>query len=195
MWTLVALSLLAADDAPPAASGLAVFTAPVAPAVGAAWGLALKGPPIVFIPVGLAFTAGDVEWIADAAFMHKDALPTATPGVTVGGYSGTWLSLGAVFHSGARALNGFFLSPKLTLGVFRARDDVFGTVQVGLDTGYQVTFGPVYLAFVFGVSIGIGVNDTDGMAGPLFIDSVGAARKSGVATGANLQLFRIGYVF
>lgn len=198
MWGVLALSLLAAE-APPPPPDFAVFTAPAAPLMGAVVGVVTAGPAMVFVPIGVAFTANDVDWIADAAFVHRAPDPrrgTPAQSPVALGHSGTWLSLGPVFHSGTKGLNGLFLSPKLTVGVFRTGETLFGNVSVGGDVGYQVTVGPVYLALVIGISIGLGINDNDGFAGP-FADffTPPPARGATLAFGINLQLFRLGWVF
>lgn len=198
MWGVLALSLLAAEEPPPP-QDFAVFTAPATPLMGGVVGVVTNGPAMVFVPVGIAFTANDVEWAADAAFVHR--APDPRPGTPAQspvalGHSGTWLSLGPLFHSGTKALNGLFLSPKLVVGVFKAGENVFGSICVGADVGYQATVGPVYLALVIGVSIGLGINDNDGFAGP-FADFFTPlpGRGAMLAFGLNLQLFRLGWVF
>ena len=201
MLTAAMLLLLAADPGP-AEERLALFTAPLVPVLGGVLGIVASQPATVFVPLGAGFTALDVEWIVEGMLVHQRPAPDNSllrPANAIGqvGHYGTWLSAGPVIHSGLRALNGFFLSPRFTLGAFFIGD---GTMMVdvllGLDAGYQATLGNCYLAFAFGASVGVGSNDNDAWAGPLVeLNRPAAQGTFGVVGGVNLQLLRVGYVF
>ena len=152
MLPLVLAAVLTAEEPAP---DLAIFTAPLAPVMGAALGAWTQSNAIVFAPLGVAFTAAEVDWLVDAAVMQQEANPAAAAvsprAISRLGFYGTWLSIGPVVHSGTQPLNGFFLSPRFTLGAFFVgTDGLIVNALVGIDTGYQVTVGRWYFAFIAG---------------------------------------------
>ena len=182
----------------------AIFIAPLTILSGAAWAPASNSKPIVFVLVGASFFAADVEWSIDLALMQRD--PDNAPGpvgplgsasIGMRGFVGGWLGVGPVFHTDRRALHGFFVSPKVTVGVFAIGGA--GTITdtlVGADVGYQFTVGRVYLAFMIGASVGVGVGDNDIWAGPLTaVPFSFDPAEPRLAFGLNLQLVRAGFTF
>lgn len=197
---LLAVEPSEADREPP----VAVFTSPTAVAGALVVSLLTGGccnnvAPMAFVPLGAAFTAGDIAWAADAALVYS------SPRNSVHGFFGLWFAFGPVVHSGQRALNGFFLNPKLTVGAFQvsspARMDGDGqwmiNATVGADAGYQWTLGRFYLAFVLGASVGVGWKEDDNLAGPWLNVSQPFPRFDvySPVLGLNVQLLRVGYTF
>lgn len=201
MLTAAMLAVLAADPEVGADDGFALFTAPVAPVLGAGWAAFPDQSPVVFVPLGAAFSALGAEWSVDAAvvFQQRNLHPAVLiPSLSAGarGCYGTWWSAGPVIHSGVAPMNGFFLSPRFVLGVFFVEDQMMVSAMAGLDAGWQVTVGSLYVALVFGASIGVGSNDSDEWAGPLVDTNKPLPRGTfGFVGGLNLQVLRIGWVF
>jgi hypothetical protein len=201
---LSGLLVTSATAEPIADRTVAIFTEPILVASGLTFGPLSRAAPIIFVPLGASFTAADIEWTMDASLMHLDADPTALAtgprgpaSVSRLGFTGGWLAWGPIFHTGTRALNGFFVNPKLTIGVFfLGRDQMILNGLLGADIGYQFTLGRFYFAVVAGVSLGIGAGDNDLFAGPLTGTNM-ALFASGLspAVGLNLQLLRVGYTF
>lgn len=188
------LLLLAAIPGQPEENEIAIFTAPI-PIAGAV-GLSLleNRNPMLYVPVGINFTAGDVEWSADAAFVLL--APRGTP--RLGGFTGFWFAFGPVIHAGARPLRGLFFTPKITIGGFRVNTgETTVDFLVGADFGYQVTVGRVYAALVIGASFGAGWNENDDVAGPWL--NVAVPLKTGqgpvLVYGVNLDVLRLGFTF
>lgn len=214
---LLLSSVLATDPAPTVAEvnapeqiavdeepTTAVFLAPLTIVSGAAFAPASQSHPIVYVSGGANFTANELEWSIDLAVMQRDpkvgALavgPPGPPSIERLGFVGGWLALGPMFHTNARALHGFFLNPRMTVGVFFAgRDAMILNALVGADVGYQFTLGRFYFAFVLGASVGVGWGDNDIWSGPMLgTNSSLFAPTLGPALGLNLQVFRIGYTF
>ena len=94
------------------------------------------------------------------------------------GYLGAWLGFGRVFHTGSNPLGGFFVTPKVTIGAFRVTDGdpPMLDLLLGADVGYQLTKGPLFVAFVLGASVGAGLGENDAAAGP-WIEFLGGARN------------------
>jgi hypothetical protein len=111
---------------------------------------------------------------------------------------GAWAVVGVAIHTGDRALSGFFIEPRLHLGLMYDEDGIVSVahdIQVGLNVGYQVVLAErIYLAFIIGGTIGGGTNQTNPLSGPFLFD-VGVRQRSQVVVGANLHLFRIGLAF
>ena len=108
-----------------------------------------------------------------------------------------WLSAGVAFHTGDRALSGFFLEPRLQLGVLyedRARLDFAYDLQVGLNVGFQLVLARrVYVAFTIGGSVGGGRNQLRVASGPFFAGVV--PQTAGIVVGVNANLVRVGFAF
>ena len=184
---LVAAKALAQDEAP--SPPVAIYTSPLA--VGEALGLSVLGgsPAMVFIPVGVVFTAGEVEWSVDAAFVYE------SPGVLSLGYSGLWLSAGPMVHSGRHPLGGLFFVPKVVLGTFQySLGETMVDVMAGAEIGAHFTVDRFYFAFAIGASVGVGIGDNDNFAGPWTSRSVPFTGAQPVV-GFNADVFRIGYTF
>lgn len=185
---------------------VAVFTAPLlVPGALMATALFPNGPgsdvaPMAVVPLGVAFQANAVEWVVDAALIaSKPSLPLGA----VRGHFGFWLAAGPVVHSGREPLNGFFFNPKVGIGVFQSAG-VAGpkvwefNITAGGDFGYQLVWRRLYFSFLVGASIGVGMNETDSLAGPLIQTSADfppANPGFQLVGGVNVQFIRVGYAF
>jgi len=181
---------------------VAVFTAPlVVPGALIMSGLFPNGPfgdvaPMAVVPLGVVFPVDGTEWVVDLAVMGSQ------PSGVVLGHFGYWLAAGPVVHSGREPLSGFFFNPKVSVGVFQSttiRDVHEWAVNVtaGADLGYQLVWRRIYLAFVLGASIGVGLNETDSLAGPLINThpTQSSNHDLQLVGGVNVQFFRIGDAF
>ncbi len=172
---------------------------------GAAFAPATHSKPILFVPIGINLTAGDLDWAFDFLLMQRDGDGDrfangpvgGGPSISMLGFAGAWMSGGPVFHTGASPLGGFFVSPKVTCGAFFiGRSQMMFDVLVGADVGYQLTVGRFFVAFVVGASVGVGVGDNDVWAGPLNLIPVSFVPSAfSPAVGLNLQLVRTGFTF
>jgi hypothetical protein len=192
VWLLLVLGPAPAFSGQSDERTIAIFTTPLAIVEPLIFSALAHGPSTAFVPLGVNFTAAGTEFSVDAAFVYSPAQPAffQSPG-----FRGVWLSAGPIFHVGPRPLRGFFLTPKLLVGAFGAgqgRQPIIDFL-VGADFGYQLTYGRLYLAFVIGASVGAGIAENDGFAGPLL--TLGSDQTSQAVTpvvGINLQLIRIG---
>lgn len=191
----VLLVLLAQAPSADEPRSSAIFTTPLAPVGDALLGVLNGHPPLVMVPLGVTFRAGEFQWSIDVAAVHGRTTVSGFGGATLS-YLGMYLAFGPLFHTGDKPLNGWFIHPKLTLGVFELSQDRWMIDYVlGLDGGYQFTVGRLYCAFILGVGIGAGLNENDLLAGP-WLD-LNAFIKPGlnVVLGLNVHLFRLGFAF
>ena len=176
----------------------AVFTSPLAILADVGYSQLNRYPPMLFVPLGVTFTAGDIAWSVDVAYVQllgTTASSAFTDGRTSTAYLGGWVGFGPVFQRGITPLNGLFATPKITLGVFRlSADRTMVDLLIGADVGYQLTVGRFYLAFILGISVGLAMNENDLLAGP-WTQLDGVIIPMGVALGLNLHLLRVGYAF
>jgi hypothetical protein len=187
----------------------AVFTTPLAPAEHAYVLAVTNAAPMVFIPIGVSFSAGSLAWSVDAAFVFQGERDRRAIGIPTPGLTGFWFGVGPMFHLGLgpTPLGGLFVSPRVIVGGFwLTTGETMFDYLLGMDVGYQLTLGRLYLAFVAGLSGGVGLEEDDGFAGPfLVINPGGSFNANPLATnsgrgvrpvlGLNLQLLRIGFTF
>jgi len=131
------------------------------------------------------------------------------------GGEGTWRSVGLItaigpmLFTGRQPLRGFFLEPKLLVSVYRIslllgpppydfpgpygdRHFLTSSISIGLDVGYQVVWGHLYLAVVGGLAVGYCHNcSPDGFASGL-ITEYSFRRTNRMALDLNLNLLRMG---
>ncbi|MBL8949852.1 MAG: autotransporter domain-containing protein [Myxococcaceae bacterium] len=213
MATTLALVLAAADVAEPDVSEaepqprLVIDVYPGATMRGLLLGIPLGGL-MLHLPVSVTWAIGpQTALYAQLAFTV--AVPGYGPdGVTIGA------SLGPQFSFGPSALRGFFLTPLFTAQVTSARSQLgtarcagpvdFGATwsaaaMLGLQAGYQWTWGHRHIAVMLGASVGYAY-DNHGA----FIDAFGVQRGTalcgqpmrrdqGFVFGVNTELFRIGF--
>jgi hypothetical protein len=175
---------------------VAVWTAPLAIAGNLALSATQQLTPVVYVPLGINFTRSKIEWCVDVAVIHLKAQTQFFEKPP--GFSGLWASFGPVVHTGRSPFGGAFFTPKLSIGAFiRTNGELEGDVLIGGEAGYQFTVGSLYLAFVVGFSVGIGVGETDAYAGPwlAYTSVLGHNRDPQGVIGFNLDLLRVGYTF
>jgi hypothetical protein len=127
----------------------------------------------------------------------------------------TWRSVGLItavgpmLFTGPEPLRGFFLEPKLLVSMYRIslllgppphdfpgpydnRHFLTASVSIGLDIGYQLVWGHLYLAVVGGLAVGYCHNcSRDGFASGLLTE-YNDVRTNRLAFDFNLNLLRIG---
>jgi hypothetical protein len=125
--------------------------------------------------------------------------------------TGGWAAVGMTFRFGSQAsYDGFFIQPKLRAryfstsgsetsgGWFGCGSSVDGEdseVGLGLDIGYQIVEGPLFIAPILGVSFNRCFNCPGGDFLNFKILGGHDAREDGLTLGINLNLIRIGFVF
>lgn len=179
----VLLVLAVAPEDPPERQ-IAIFTAPIAAAGSLLLSIAENREPMAYVPLGMSFTAGELEWTVDVAF--ASLAPRGSP--PVGGFTGFWFGFGPVVHSGREALQGLFFTPKLTIGGFQvSTGETMFDFLIGADFGYQLVFGRLYVVFLVGFSFGAGWAENDEVAGP----GTGPEPVFGI----NADVMRVGFTF
>lgn len=184
----------------------AVSIAPLALAESVALAAYTNSSPMVCVPVGLNFVAGNLDWYVDAAFVYQSERDRRAIGVATPGVAGYWFSVGPVFHTGPLPLGGLYLSPRVSIGRFWwSTGETIDDVLLGLELGYQVVFERIYFSVSVGLSGGLGIGENDGFAGPFLAINPGGNLQNNplrssnpVATpilGLNLHFLRLGYAF
>ncbi len=114
--------------------------------------------------------------------------------------------------TGPQPLRGFFLEPKLLVSVYRIslllgpppydfpgpygdRHFLTSSISIGLDVGYQIVWGHLYLAVMGGLAVGYCHNcSPDGFASGL-VTEYSLRRTNRLALDLNLNLLRIGFAW
>lgn len=122
-------------------------------------------------------------------------------------YWGGWASVGLLIPLGKSVMDGFFIQPKI-IGTYFNQTNEGGCVDVanlnwstaewdvGVDLGFQVTFGPIYVAPVLGVFAGQCFNCAQSglPSAPYFLDDAASGLQR-FNFGFNLNLLRVGAVW
>lgn len=193
---LLLASAASADEAS-APRRFAVWTRPVGTAAVAAIGGPLVVPLGVTLPVNERTVHLEATWVNSSASQCPDC----------GAYWQLWLSAGSVLPESEVPLNGFFFHPHLLGAISNEAGAPFdvlpdGTrvghaagvgaeVHAGVDAGYQLTWGPLYLAASLGASGGYCFNC--GTQGPTNL--LGPAMWGGSQTRANRFVWSLGLNF
>jgi hypothetical protein len=197
MLGALVLALLVAEEppAPPKVEPfrVAIFTSPLAPAADFALGVMNGLPPTVMAPLGVTFTLGDLDWSFDAAFVYAQSNVSSFFRAS-SFFRGGFFNLAVVVHTGEKPLNGFFIAPKVTVGVFQLSEHRMMTdTLLGFDFGWQMTRGRFYLAFILGLGIGISYGENDAIAGPWINVNGAISEGPDVVLGLNLHFLRLGF--
>lgn len=195
------------DALPSEPNGVAVWVKPLS-ALTLTPVMASRGETFVMVPVGANLPLGtstDLVLELTPLWTRQDCEARCT---------GKALSLAAgpsftLFSS--RPGSGFFIQPKLTGVVAQQSREVDVTVpgdegawsetstqvSLGLDLGYQLRRGPLFLAFALGASMGRGWNVPDNSPSVFFsmVDWPERAREDKTTWDVNLHLLRIGASF
>lgn len=199
----VLLSPVASAQEASAPRRFAIWTRPVG------MSLAAFGGPLV-LPLGVTLPVNDrtvhleATWVSSSASRCPDC----------GDYWQLWFSAGSVLPESEVSLNGFFFHPHLLGAISNDAGAPIDTLpdgsrvghlaglgaelDVGVDAGYQLTVGPLYLAASLGGSAGYCFNC--GATGPTML--LGPAMWGGSLTRGNrfvwspgLNLLRVGGAF
>jgi hypothetical protein len=206
MRPLAVLLLLAAGLAPAGARAETVIWTQPAPMLllGPSLQESIQSLRLRSLPVGVNIVTHGKALVLEAIIAPGSR--SAECGTTR--YWGGWMAAGVLIPLGKSATDGFFIQPKVIATYFNQTNDGsecldLGQAQwstfewdVGVDLGYQLTLGPLYVAPVIGVFAGQCFNCAEGAlpTAPAFLGDVESQLRR-FNVGFNLNLLRVGVVW
>jgi hypothetical protein len=204
---LVALALCASPESA-AAPRIAVWIQPAGTLYAAEESVRL-GRGVFYLPLGatLALPRLPIELAAELTLTAgSEILPNASRG-----FFGGLLSVGPAFRLSSQPFSGFFIQPKVIASFVSQSATVplsypyfgsgsMGEIGLGIDVGYELRFGWLYLAPVVGANISLASGQGAPLSSlyafrPLFAGIDPEQTAAIVYWGVNLNLLRIGGAF